>query len=231
MIVVVASISDQQAAAAVERWQATGVDATILTCHDLAQPGWRWSLDGGAGALVLGGRQVPMGDVTGVITRLACVTAFELPFVRPIDREYAASEMHAFLLALLASLPCPVINRPTPEGLCGPTWSVEQWVAVAAREQVCVRPAVRREYAGGVVVDLPIHGPRRVIQVVGDRAFGAPSDRHERAAVVVARAAGAELLRLWFEAECETPTFIDADSWIDLSDPAIADAVRERVAA
>ena len=231
MIVVVASVSDQQAAAAVERWRAAGVDATILTCHDLAQPGWRWSLDDGASALVIGGRSVAACDVTGVVTRLACVTAFELPFVRPIDREYAASEMHAFLLALLASLRCPVINRPTPEGLCGPTWSVEQWVALAARAQVGVRPAVRREYAGGMVIDLPIHGPRRVIQVVGDRAFGAPSDRHAQAAVAVARAAGAELLRTWFEADGDTPAFIDADSWIDLSDPEIAEAVLERVAA
>lgn len=229
MLLVVASISDHQASAAVERWNRAGVEATILTCHDLAQPGWRWSLDGDLD-LVVGGRRVEVRELAGVVTRIACVTGHELPFVAEHDREYAASEMHAFLLALLASMPCRVVNRPTPDGLCGPILAQEQWIRIAAGARVAVRPAVRREYAGGLVIDLPYPGDRRVIHVVGERAFGAASERHERAAVAVARAAGTELLRTWFDADAPTPTFIDADTWVDLSDPAVADAVRERLA-
>jgi hypothetical protein len=229
MLLVVASISDHQASAAVEHWKRRGVDATILTCHDLAQPGWRWSLDGDC-ELVVGGRRVAARELTGVVTRIACVTGYELPFVTEHDRDYAASEMHAFLLALLTSLPCRVVNPPTPDGLCGPILAQEQWVQLAAGARVAVRPAVRREYAGGRVIDLPYAGDRRVIHVVGERAFGAPSERHERAAVAVAKAAGTGLLRTWFDADAAAPTFVDADTWVDLSDPAVADAVHERLA-
>lgn len=230
MLLVVASISDHQASAAVERWRRGGVDAAILTCHDLAQPGWRWSLDGDC-ELVVGGHRVAPGALTGVITRIACVTSYELPFVVEQDREYAASEIHAFLLALLTGLPCRVVNPPTLDGLCGPVLSQEQWVRLAAGARVAVRPAVRREYAGGLVIDAPYAGDRRVIHVVGERAFGAPSERHERAAVAVAKAVGAELLRTWFDSDAPAPTFVDADTWVDLSDPDVADAVRARFAA
>lgn len=229
MLLVVASILDLQASAAVERWKQRGVDAAILTCHDLAQPGWVWSLDG-TSELVVGGRRIGAGEIAGVITRIACVTGYELPFVAAADREYASSEMNAFLLALLTTLPCPVVNRPTDDGLCGPILAQEQWVQLAARARVAVRPAVRREYAGGAVVDPPYGGDRRVIHVVGDRAFDAPSERHERAAVAVAKAAGVELLRTWFDADAAAPTFVDADPWVDLSDPAVADAVHARLA-
>ena len=228
MILVVASISDRQASAAVARWRDAGVDATLVTCHDLAQPGWRWSLDGD-GTLVIGGRELAATALDGVVTRLACVTGFELPFVAEPDREYAASEMNAFLLALLTSLRCPVVNVPTTESLCGPMLAQEQWVALAAGHGLGVRPAIRREYAGGAVVDPLPWGERQVIHVVGEHAFGASSERHARAAVAVARAAGADVLRMWFEADGEAPLFIDADTWVDLSEPAIADAMLERL--
>lgn len=41
------------------------------------------------------------------------------PFVRPVDAEYAAAEMHAIALSWLWSRRDVVVNQPTPGALCG----------------------------------------------------------------------------------------------------------------
>lgn len=232
MLVVISSMDDPAVGAALTRWRAAGVEARALTCHDLARPGWRLNLDGPP-TLVIGGARVPVTAVRGVITRLAWVTASELPFMAAPDRDYAAAEMQGFLVALLMQLVrlgVPVINRPTPGCLAGPTWSPEAWTAAAARAGVEVEPIVHAAYAGGLVVGGPAAPARRSVTVVGDRVLGdAPAPLHA-AARTIAKAAGTELLRVTFAARAAAPTFLDAGPAIDLADPAIADAVAGRFA-
>jgi hypothetical protein len=224
MLVVLSSLFDPHVTAALEHWRKAGADVKLVTCHDLARPGWRLTLDGEP-TLVVDGAPVPARRVRGVITRLAWVTSHELPFVREEDRDYAAAEMQAFLLALLTRIECPVLNRATPGCLCGPAWSPERWTACAAEQGVEVEPIVRRAYAGGAVVDQPRPPARRVFHVVRDKVLGDATKPFHDAALAVARAAGCDLLRIAFAAKRREPVFLDADPFVELSDPAVASAV------
>jgi len=228
MLLVLASIVDQYVAAGVAHWRTKGSDAEILTCHDLAQPGWKLSLDEPP-TFVVGGKPVAAKEIDAIITRLAAVTPIELPFIHIQDRDYAAAEMQAFLLALLASVKCPVLNRAHPGSLNGPPWSREQWTRCAFGAGVPVRPVVRRAYAGGVAVAAPEHVDRRVVHVVEDDAFGDAPAGVKKAAVAVAKAAGTELLRVAFDVSAKPAVFLEADPWVDVSDKAIAEAIRKRV--
>ena len=228
MLLVLASIVDQYVAAGVAHWRAKGSDAEILTCHDLAQSGWKLSLDEPP-TFVVGGKPVAAKEVEAIVTRLAAVTPLELPFIHIEDRAYAASEMQAFLLALLASVKCPVMNRPHPGSLNGPPWSREQWTRCAFGAGVPVRPIVRNAYAGGVAVAAPERVERRVVHVVDDDAFGEAPAAVKKAAIAVAKAAGTELLRCAFDVSAKPAVFLDADPWVDVSDKAIAEAIRKRL--
>jgi hypothetical protein len=230
MLLVLSSIYDQYANAGAALWRAKGAEVAVMTCHDLAQAGWRLTLDDEP-TLVVGGKPVATKDVQGVVTRISGVTAAELPFMHFEDREYAASEMQAFLLALLTTLKCPVLNRPQPGCLNGPPWIAEQWVACAARAGVAVRPIVRRAYAGGYVVVEDQPADRRVVHVVGDDAFGDAPAAVRKAAIAVAKAAGVDLLRVALDVRAKAPVFLDADPWVDIADKSVAEAIRKKVAA
>jgi hypothetical protein len=226
MLLVLSSHADRAVASAVEHWRGAGARVEILTCHDLAQRGWRFGLDDEP-TLVVGGKPIAAGNVDGVLVRLAGATPFEVPFVAEEDREYAAAEMHGFLVALLDRMPCPVVNRPTPGCLCGPAWAQEQWVRAAVDAELDVVEVSRRIYAGGDVPAATEGRDVRVAHVVHERCFGDVSDEARKAALALARAAGVELLRVHFEV-AERPRFLHADFWIDVADREIAGAVRAR---
>jgi len=57
----------------------------------------------------------------------------ELPHIDANDRDYVASEMTAFLAALISELPCMVLNRPAANSLWGPPFTAEYWWRAAAR--------------------------------------------------------------------------------------------------
>ncbi len=230
MLLVLSSLYDQYTTAGASLMRTKGTDVTVITCHDLAQPGWKLTLDDEP-TLVVGGKPVAAKDIQGIVTRISGVTAAELPFVHIEDRDYAASEMQAFLLALLTTLKCPVLNRPHPGCLNGPPWIAEQWTACAARAGVAVRPLVRRAYAGGLALAPVEAADRRVVHVVGDDAIGDAPAAVRKAAVAVAKAAGVDLLRAGFDLRGKTPVFLDADPWVDISDKSVAEAIRKKVAA
>ena len=163
----------------------------------------------------------------------------ELGHVHEQDRTYAAAEIQAFLLAWLSSLECPVLNRPSPSNLGGPWWSLAQWVQRARRLGVG-RPAgdLTRRFRGGRPPDTErrVDGSSIVVDVVGYRAFlaggrepGAKRCRAGRRRLSLARDAGVELLRVYFEAGSEQmPVFLEADLWIDIAADRVASAVAER---
>ena len=116
MIVILASQADEQAHVLAKRWE-----GAVLTPADLSQPGWRFEVGGDDNPVaVIGGQIIRAGEITGVLTRLVAVSEDDLPGIDAADRNYVANEMHAFLMAWLDSLPCPVLNPPSPNCLCGP---------------------------------------------------------------------------------------------------------------
>jgi hypothetical protein len=50
-----------------------------------------------------------------------------------VDRDYAITEMYALWLSWLASLPCPVVNQPTPRGLGAQNRGLAEWLLLAAQ--------------------------------------------------------------------------------------------------
>jgi len=236
MRVVVAHSSDAGAVALVERWQAEGHAAGLLTVADLSAPGWVHDPERPAlGSAVVGGRALRVSELSGVVTRLMTVVPLELPWIHEEDREYAAQEMHAFLLAWLTDLPCLVINRPTPGCLAGPAWGPEEWVRRAFDAGMLGREIVRGSRGIASSADAPDAAPARAtvaVEVVRERAFiagKAPSALDQPladVALALARGAGAELLHVELETgPDEAPRVVSAGPWLDVFPERVACAV------
>ena len=96
---------------------------------DLSTTGWRQaSPQVGSGTAVVGGRQISVRDIMGVLTRLPSIGCQDLEHVAASERTYVAAETTAFLLWWLSILPCPVLNRPEPPSLSAPCWTQERLV-------------------------------------------------------------------------------------------------------
>jgi hypothetical protein len=153
VLVIVASRLDPEARDLAGAWQA--FDARILAAEDMHKTGWVLNPDRRSGGRsVIGGAPVNTSEIKMVLTRRPSILAEELIGVHQEDRSYIAAEMNAFLVAWLASLGCPVINRPTGTCLCGPSWTDEHWkIAViraggrwiASKEASCMAYVIGRQ--------------------------------------------------------------------------------------
>jgi hypothetical protein len=81
--------------------------------HRLGERGVRTRLE------VAGGLVIDSGTVEGVLNRVTSVPARHLQLASPAERDYAHVELNALWLSWLHALPVPVLNRPSPSGLCG----------------------------------------------------------------------------------------------------------------
>jgi hypothetical protein len=225
MIVVVAGQQDSMAQSLVARWAAD--DARLLTCDDLSEAGWSYApSDPAASTAVVGGRPVAVTDMAGVLTRLLGVSADMLPHIDPADRTYVATEMHAFLVAWLDALPCPVLNRPSPDCLMGPYWRREKWVQRAAQLGIPVVPVQRSTRSSCTSAPTPTTVKDGVtVTVVGRRAVGSVDHTLARQARDLAMAAGVELLGVRFDGPEPGSRFLDATLWPDITDEDVADAL------
>jgi hypothetical protein len=239
MFVVLAYAHDAGALALVQRWCAQGENAALLTCSDLSRPGWLYNGGAACGQAVIAGQLIATREIRAVVTRIPAVSEAELVDVHEDDRRYASAEMQAFLLAWLMSLECPVLNFPTPSNLGGPSWSVAQWVRRALRLGLAARPVRQRlVYAPDATygADCRIDPNAIFVDVVGERAFlagGRAPRAHEsgfaQAAIALARNAGVELLRVYFEHGTEErPVFLEAGLWIDIAAESVAEALIDR---
>jgi hypothetical protein len=226
MLVVIASVHDQTARALIDRWRVQ--EAYLLTCEDLSVMGWRHQLGAAdVSTAVIHGRVLPTGRITGVLTRLPCVDERELIHIVPDDRAYVAAEMTAFLTSWLSGLTCPVLNRPTPACLMGPSWRREQWVYAAGQLGIAVSP-VRRwaTLAGDCGSEAPACSAI-TLTVVGDHCFGEADGTLAAKARRLAVAAKVGLLAVHFSGPQPGASLLSADLWPNVSSPDIADAILE----
>ena len=239
MFVVLAYTHDAGARALVQRWRADGEEAALLTCADLSRPGWRYVAGAAPGHAVIDGQMIATREIRAVITRIPAVGEAELAHVHEEDRRYAVAEMQAFLLAWLMSLKCPVLNRPSPSNLAGPLWSSAQWVQRARRLALAARPVKQHAvYTPGAAsaTECRVAANATFVDVVGDRAFlvggrspGADEAPLAEAAIALARDAGVEMLRVYFEPSSDqTPVFLEASIWIDIAAETVAEALLDR---
>jgi hypothetical protein len=225
MIVILASRHDPTAPALASRWAAQ--DAAVLTCSDLSTAGWHDPLaDAGAGAAVIAGRRVGAGAIRAVLVRLPWVSEAELAHVVAEDRPYVAAEMSAFLVSWLSRLRCPVVNRPSPVGLNGPSWRPERWLHLAGRLGIPVR-ASRRQVVLGAEEPTSYEGGTATVTVVGDRSFGAEDGTLRELALRLATAAGMDLLDVHFAGPDAGAPLVGVNPLPDLSAPEVADAALE----
>ena len=235
MIIILASQEDASARLLAERWSTHG--AFLLSPANLSACGWQYDpLTPGANAAVFGRRSVQSSEITGVLTRLSWVVQDELMHIMPIDRAYVASEMNAFLLALLHGLACPLLNRPTPTSLAGPDWRKEQWVNCAARLGIPVHTAHRLARPSNVLsTDLRTLNSEletsnskpltRTVTVVGDRCLGTGDEALVNCAQRLAAAAEVQLLAVHFGDLNGEPRLFNADLFPDIDSTEIADAI------
>ena len=193
MIVILASGLDPAARDLAHAWKS--YDARVLTAEDLHRPGWIFCPDDGAqgGSCVVQGSPVPNKDIRLVLTCRPSILPEELTGLHPEERRYAAAEMNAFLVAWLASLTCPMFNRPTATSLCGPAWSDVHWRIQAVR-------CGGRWAASGAEI--------RRVYVVDGQCLNPPNDRMESVLLAVAKAAKVRFLC----AACDSENIVGVSS-------------------
>ncbi len=200
----------------------------LLTSEDLSVPGWRHYIAApGTSVAVIGGREIALAEITGVVTCLPSVSELELLHIVPADRAYVAGEMTAFLLSWLSTLSCPVVNRPSPTCLSGPYWRPEQWTYLASRIGMRVQPFHRQvAFAQGPI---PAIQESTTAIIVGERCLGQVDTTVMSGARRLARAANVEMLAVRVSGSGPDATFLGADPWPDLASQETADAVLEYI--
>jgi len=192
-------------------------DMRLLTPDDLSTEGWAFRpAHPNFGTVVADGLCIRTGEITGVFTRLPCVMPHELLRIKPEDRDYAAAEMQALLVAWLSTLPCPVVNRPTPGYLAGPAWGRERWIFEAARHGI---PVVEFDRCDDDQADLS--APNSIVTVVGNEILGTSDPCLRAYAAELASIANVTALTALFE----RGNFQSASCAIDLGKDGVRQAL------
>lgn len=228
--VVLCHTSDSAAIWAYEGLRARGLEPIELLTAEVLAFSLCWELrlgvDGNRVRVRLpDGREVRSEKVRGVINRIVTVPGGQLQVANPADAEYAHQELYAFFAGWLRSLPRPLLNPPSPQGLSGRWRHVSEWAWLAGQAGLptpaCVHTA--RHSLGLVRPEVltrltPLSEPSRLVFVVEDRVVGAgvPEDI-EAGCKRLAILSSTPLLGIEFVAGAEGPwTFTGASVTPDL---------------
>lgn len=208
MIVVLCEEQDPDAlwaAAALRRHRS---DVEVVTGDALADARWEHRVGRSGARLRLrlpNGRRVNGSRSIGVLNRLCGVPAAWMRRVGGPDRDYALQEMYAFYLSWLHCLRGPMMNAPTPQGLCGNWRHPSVWLALAGTAGLPT--SVYRQTSGddpeAVWKRRDPSAPAKTVFVVNQRVIafdGFPKSLHE-ACIRLARAAGCRLLGIDFDTD------------------------------
>jgi hypothetical protein len=229
VLLILAARSDASAAALTRRWHGSG--ARLLNCEALSRRGWVFDPAAPArGEFVLDGERVQVSSVRGAVSLLSSVHPAELAHIVPEDREYVASEMMAFLVAWLSSLPATVLNRPSPLCLTGPYLRHEQWLGEASRAGLPVRAWTLRVPTPANPADAmgsPPTEKNTTVTVVSGRFVPCPEvpDRVGAAVAAMASSVGAGLLTATFVDSGRCLEFVGAEPTVDVTRDDVADAM------
>ena len=176
------------------------------------------------------GRLIRSDRVRGVLNRVTCVPSEHVLRAHPADRVYTLQELTAFYLSWLNAWPCPIVNSPRPNALCGSGCHPSEWCCLAARADLHCAPYRQTsrdpwhaQWQPGAFVPQELASePRSIIFVVGSEVIVPPDQLRPPDEVCIgapklARLAGAALLGLEFVADYMVPwTLVSADSLPDL---------------
>jgi hypothetical protein len=220
MIVVVGSRHDSVATDLVASWPR----AALCSAEDIVSLGWVWPhRQLSSRTWIVNTKQVRDEDVTGVFIRRPTVYAEELATTHPADRAFLASEVHAFLMFVLATTSARVVN-PVCNGAFGEeALRPERWSAVASEIGISVRPLR--------VTSEPQRRTRyRIyeVEVVGGEVFGDAPARVLDGARRLADALGLEWSVLLFDARHRLVTVTGARRPSDAAAAALGRLLKAR---
>ena len=203
MILVLCEEFDYAALWAADSMRRRGQPVQVITgAHLTAAAGWQHRVSSTCADCEISfadGTHLRGSDTGGVLNRLFGVPVSWARRYGGGDRDYALQEMHALYLSWLHALPGPVLNPPTPQGLCGNWRHISAWTALAAKAGLPVRPFRQASTADpdGIEQAVPTTEMLYVIdgQVVGPDALVAP---FAAASICLAQAAGTKLLGINF---------------------------------
>jgi len=120
-------------------------------------------------------RLIEGGSIRGAINRLIAVPSLQV--AHSPDGEYATQEFSALFLSWLYALPGPVINRATPQGLCGQWRHLSEWVWLASRAGLPVASYKQssRDLINEAVIErrlFPMGTPTRTVIVINGAVCG-----------------------------------------------------------
>ncbi|HEY7164245.1 MAG TPA: hypothetical protein VIB79_06760 [Candidatus Binatia bacterium] len=99
------------------------------------------------------GRVLESRAVRGVLNRLGLLPSAHFDAANTVDRDYAQQELYALFLSWLHSLPGPLLNRPTPQGLSGAWRHLSEWMWLAGKAGLMTPPyrlgGLGESYDGG----------------------------------------------------------------------------------
>lgn len=207
MFLVLCSAVDQSAAWAYEHLRRCGIAPIhLVTTESLAYARWDHRVGAAGNTITItlpDGRVVNSREIQGVLNRVTTIGADQANRATQGDRDYALSELNAFYLSWLYCLP-GVVNRTTPQGLCGRWRHPSEWTALAQQAGLPVRTYRQSEQdAADRVYGFPstVSGTHAVKAVVfRDRVFGASlPDCVAEASIRFAALAGLDLMGVDFE--------------------------------
>jgi hypothetical protein len=105
------------------------------------------------------GTEISDQSLRGVLNRLYGATAPHFRGSSTKDQDYVQQELYALYLSWLYGLQCPVINRPTAQGLSGAWRHEAEWVVLAHKAGLPVAPYRQSSWD---VVDA-MKGDRRLV--------------------------------------------------------------------
>ncbi len=181
-----------------------------------------------------GGRRISNQTTGGILNRTYMVPVRLWAKAEKVDRDYVSQELTALYLSWLYSLPCPVINRPTPQGLSGRWRTESEWVSLAAAAGLPT-PVFRQSSSDridemkGEKRLMPVRAPRRTVIVANGTVFGDVSGEFGPACCNLAGLSETSLLGIDFVPARGGWVFAGATPNPDLrlGGPALIDALAE----
>lgn len=121
------------------------------------------------------GRMICSSRVRGALNRLLSPPPELVNLAVAADREYATAEMSALYMSWLHGLPGPVLNRSTPQGICGRWRHRSEWAWLASRAGL---PIAKFEMSGRDPIEAgyyslaPSASPVTSVIMLGDEVIG-----------------------------------------------------------
>jgi hypothetical protein len=228
MWLVLCDANDASAILAYQALQARGIaPLELITADALALADeWEHRVEGESASVRVrlgDGRAFDGSALRGVLNRLYTAPTWHWRAAAKVDQEYVQQELIAFFLSWLNALPCPVLNRPTPQGLCGRWRSEAEWVCLAQRAGVPVAPYRASsfdridEMRGEKRLIVPGASTCSIIVVDGVATGASAPDDVKAACVRFAKSAETNLIGLDFTDGAAGPwTFVGANPMPDL---------------